>query len=165
MDSPLPPWITLFAAIAIFTVMFSLGLLLGPRQITAASRRRAVIGTILFAVVIPVPVLAVLYVKVLGITGPVAAGIVLMAISPGAPIALRRAIEVGGRAQFAPALHLAIVMLAVVTVPLSMVALDTILERDFTVTPLHIARQVFFAQLLPLGLGAGFRAVSPRAAA
>ena len=49
----------------------------------------------------------------------IALGIVLMAISPGAPVALRRALDAGGSREFAPALHLAIVMLAVVTVPAS----------------------------------------------
>jgi predicted Na+-dependent transporter len=165
VDSPLPGWIVLFAAVAIFAVMLSLGLLLGREQIVAAAERWLMVGAILFAVVIPVPALAVLYVKLLGITGPVAAGIVLMAISPGAPVALRRAIEVGGHARFAPALHLAIVVFAVFTVPLSILALAAFFDRNFTVTPLHIAGQVFFVQLLPLGLGAGLRAFAPRAAA
>lgn len=165
MESPLPSWITLFAAVTIFAVMLSLGLLLGREQIAAALHRRMVIAAILFAVVIPVPVLAVLFVKLLGLKGAVAAGIILMSISPGAPVALRRAIEVGRGAQFAPALHLAIVALAVITIPLSMAVLDAIFEKDFAVSPLHVARQVFFAQLLPLGLGAGFRALAPRAAA
>lgn len=165
MSSPLPFWFTLFAAAAIFAVMLSLGLMLGREQIAAALQRRTVIAAILFAVVVPVPALAVLIVKVLGLSGPVAAGVVLMSISPGAPVALRRAIEVGGHAQFAPALHLAIVMFAVVTIPLSVAILDVIFDKSFTVSPLLIARQVFFAQLLPLGLGALARAFLPAAAA
>jgi predicted Na+-dependent transporter len=165
VSSPLPFWFTLFAAAAIFAVMLSLGLMLGREQIAAALQRRTVIAAILFAVVVPVPALAVLLVKLLGLKGPVAAGIVLMSISPGAPVALRRAIDVGGHAQFAPALHLAIVMFAVVTVPLSVAILDVIFDKSFAVSPLLIARQVFFAQLLPLGLGALIRAFLPAAAA
>jgi len=165
MSPLLPAWFTLLAAAAVFSVMLSLGLLLGREQIAAALQRRMVIGAILFAVVIPVPALAVLFVKLLGLKGPVAAGIVLMAISPGAPVALRRAIDVGGHARFAPALHLAIVMLAVVTVPTSVLILDLIFQKDFAVSPLVIARQVFFAQLLPLGIGAAVRAFLPAAAA
>ena len=144
--------------------MLSLGLLLGREQLAAAWQRRLVISAILFAVVVPVPALAVLFVKLVGLKGPVAAGIVLMAISPGAPVALRRALEVGRHARFAPALHLAILLSAVVTVPLSVAAIDVIFGVELTVAPLHIARQVFFAQLLPLGLGAGIRAFFPRAA-
>ena len=145
--------------------MLSLGLMMGREQIAAALQRRVVLAALLFGVIVPVPVIAVLFVKAAGIKGAVAAGILLMAISPGAPIALRRAIEAGGHAVFAPVLHLAVVMLAVVTVPACLAILDVISAANFTVSPLDVARQVFFAQLLPLGLGAGFRAYRPAAAA
>lgn len=155
----------LFATAAVFVVMFALGLMLGREQFRAALQRRVVLAAVLFAVVVPVPALAVLALKLFGLTGPVAVGIVLMAISPGAPIALRRALDAGGDPAFAPALHLAIVMLAVLTVPATVMILDWIFARDFAVSPLHIGRQVFFAQLLPLALGAAVRAVRPVLAA
>jgi BASS family bile acid:Na+ symporter len=149
----------------VFVVMFALGLMLGREQLAAALQRRVVLAAVVFAVIVPVPALAVLAIKLFGLTGPVAVGIVLMAISPGAPVALRRALDAGGDRAFAPALHLSIVMLAVVTVPLTVAILDWIFAADFTVTPLHIGRQVFFAQLLPLALGATLRAVRPGVAA
>ncbi len=158
-------WIGLFATVTVFAVMFALGLLLGREQIDAALQRRVVLAAVVFAVVVPVPALAVLAVKALALKGPVAVGIVLMVISPGAPVALRRALDAGGSREFAPALHLAIVMLAVVTVPATVAILDWIFAADFTVTPLDIGRQVFLAQLLPLALGASLRAVRPAVAA
>ena len=158
-------WIGLFATAVVWIVMLALGLMLGREQIAAALQRRVVLAAVVFAVVVPVPALAVLVVKLFSIKGAVAAGIVLMSISPGAPVALRRALDAGGDRAFAPALHLAIVALAVVTVPLSVVILDWIFEKDFTVTPLHIGQQVFFAQLLPLALGAALRAWRPLIAA
>ena len=124
-----------------------------------------ILAAVIFAVVVPVPALAVLAVKLFGLSGPVAAGIVLMAISPGAPVALRRALDAGGDRAFAPALHLAIVALAVVTVPLTVAILDWIFAKDFEVSPFHIGSQVFFAQLLPMALGATLRAVRPALAA
>jgi BASS family bile acid:Na+ symporter len=139
--------------------------MLGREQIAAALRRRMVLAALVFAVIVPVPALAVLFVKLFGITGAVAAGILLMAISPGAPVALRRAIEAGGPSAFAPALHLSIVVSAVVTVPASLAILDAIYEKDFAITPLDVARQVFVAQLLPLGLGAALRVFRPAIAA
>lgn len=154
-------WIGLFATAVVWIVMFALGLMLGREQIAAAMQRRVILAAVIFAVVVPVPALAVLAVKLFGLTGPVAAGIVLMAISPGAPVALRRALDAGSDRAFAPALHLAIVALAVVTVPLTVAILDWIFAKDFEVTPFHIGRQVFFAQLLPMALGATLRAVRP----
>jgi BASS family bile acid:Na+ symporter len=158
-------WIGLFATVVVFTVMFSLGLMLGREQIAAALQRRVVLAAVIFAVIVPVPALAVLVLKAFAVKGPVAVGIVLMAISPGAPVALRRALDAGGDRAFAPALHLSIVMLAVVTVPVTVAILDWIFAADFAVTPLHIGRQVFFAQLLPMALGASMRALIPAVAA
>ena len=158
-------WIGLFATLTVFAVMFAIGLMLGREQVAAALERRVVLAAVVFAVVVPVPVVAVLALEAFALKGPVAVGIVLMAISPGAPVALRRALDAGGNREFAPALHLAIVMLAVVTVPASVAILDWIFAADFEVTPFHIGRQVFFAQLLPMALGASLRAVRPALAA
>ncbi len=145
--------------------MLSLGLLLGREHIAAALRRRVVLAAIVFAVFIPVPVLAVLWVKTADLGGAVAAGIVLMAISPGAPVALRRTLTAGGQTAFAPALHLAIVLLAVVTVPLSVWLLDALFGAAFRITPLQVAEQVGVAQLIPLGVGVAMRAWMPALAA
>ena len=158
-------WVAPFAGTAIFAVMLSLGLLLGREHLAAATQRRTVLAAILFSVVVPVPALAVLAVKLFGLKGPVAAGIVLMAISPGAPVALRRAIDAGGHPEFAPALHVAIVLAAVVTVPVSVTIMDAIFSVHAVLSPLDVARQVFVAQLLPLGIGAGLRRWRPSAAA
>jgi len=158
-------WIGLFATVTVFAIMFALGLMLGREQIEAALQRRVLLAAVVFAVVVPVPIIAVLGLKALALKGPVAVGIVLMAISPGAPVALRRALDAGGSREFAPALHLAIVMSSVLTIPATVVILDWIFATDFAVTPLHIGRQVFFAQLLPLALGAALNAVRPALAA
>jgi predicted Na+-dependent transporter len=165
VTASLVKWIYPLAAVTVFAVMFALGLLLEREQIIAALRRRMVLAAVLFAVVVPVPALAVIVVKLFGLRGAVAAGIVLMAISPGAPVALRRAIEAGGGRQFAPTLHLAIVMFAVVTVPVSVMVMSWIFSVRFAISPLDVARQVFFAQLLPLGMGAALRAWRPVMAA
>jgi BASS family bile acid:Na+ symporter len=158
-------WIGLFATVTVFAVMFAIGLMLGREQIAALMQRRAVLASAVFAVVVVVPALAVLALKAFDVRGPIAVGIVLMAISPGAPVALRRALDAGGSREFAPALHLVIVALAVLTVPASVAILDRIFSVEFEVTPLDIGRQVFFAQLIPLALGAMLRAVRPALAA
>ena len=161
MASPIPTWLALLVAASVFAVMFSLGLMLGREQIAAAVQRRVALAAALFAVVVPLPAIAVLVVKLFSLSGTVAGGILLMAISPGAPVALRRALEAGGEARFAPALHLAIVALAVLIVPASLAVLNEIFDKSFVVSPLDVARQVCFAQLLPLGLGAAARAWRP----
>jgi bile acid:Na+ symporter, BASS family len=157
-------WVGPCAAATVFVVMLSLGLLLRREQVAAALVRRNIIAAVLFAVVVPVPALAVVAVKLLGLKGAVAAGIVLMAVSPGAPVALRRALEAGSDRAFAPPLHLAIVILAVITVPVSVAIMDAIFSVSFVVSPLDVARQVFFSQLVPLTIGCTLRAWKPAAA-
>jgi len=164
ITTSIPPWLALLVAAVVFAVMFSLGLMLGREQIAAALRQRGVMAAALFAALFPVPVSALLCVMLLGIKGVAAAGILLMAISPGAPVALRRAIEAGRHSELAPPLHVSIVMLAIVTVPASLAILAAIYQQELRVSPLDVARQVFFAQLLPLGLGAALRAFRPRLA-
>jgi predicted Na+-dependent transporter len=115
----------------------------------------------LFAVLVAVPALAVLVVRALDLPRAVQMGIVLMAISPGAPMALRRSIGAGGHRAFAPALQIMVSLLAVVSMPLSIAALVARYAGDATVAPGDVAIQVFKAQLLPLGLGMLARRLAP----
>jgi len=52
-----------------------------------------------------------------------------------------------------PALQIVVAALAVLSMPLSIAAFDEYYGSTATVDPLLLARQVFMAQLLPLGLG------------
>ena len=61
-----------------------------------------------------------------------------MAISPGAPVALRRSLGAGGHRSFAPALQIAVALLAVVSMPLSIAALDEYYGGQATVDPRHL---------------------------
>ncbi len=158
-------WIAWVAPLAVFSVMLSLGLMLTVGQIVATLRRPLVVLAVVFAAVVPLPLLAVAAVSWLDLAGPVAQGILLMSIAPGAPVALRRAIEAGSPPHFAPTLHLAIVLTAVLSVPACVWVLDRVYGAHFEVSPLAIGRQVLVAQLLPLALGAAFRARLPLAAA
>ena len=162
MNPPIPlQWVGLIALPTLFTVMFAIGLVLGPAQLAAAMTRRNILLAVLFAAVVPLPVVTVVAIEVFELRGPIGLGLLLMAISPGAPFALRKAIGAGADRAFAPALHIAIVALAVVTVPLSVAILDVIFSAKFDVTYRQIGRQVFFAQLLPLLLGALVRYLNP----
>ena len=128
IDGPIPGWIlSIVAASTLFVVMFDLGLAIVPGEFRWVLRHPALLIKALFSV--------------------------LMAISPGAPVALRRSLGAGGHRSFAPALQIAVAILAVVSMPLSIAALDEYYGTRAVIAPQHLARQVFFAQLLPLALG------------
>lgn len=72
----------LVAIVTVFVTMITLGLLVESEALAVSLRRRILPTALLLAVVVPVPALAVMDVKALDLRGPVAAGIILMAISP-----------------------------------------------------------------------------------
>ncbi|HXX84437.1 MAG TPA: hypothetical protein VEN29_10675 [Casimicrobiaceae bacterium] len=151
---PVPDWLLSAAAVAtVFTVMFDLGLALVPGEFRWVGERPGLMLKGLFSVLVAVPALAWIVVRALDLPRAAEIGIVLMAISPGAPVALRRALGAGGHQAFAPALQIAVAALAVVSMPLSLEAFDQYYGGHATAAPLELARQVFIAQLLPLSLG------------
>ncbi len=154
IEGPVPGWmLSLIAAATLFAVMFDLGLAIVPGEFRWVVQRPMLLLKALFAVLVAVPVLALVVTWAVDLPRPVEIGIVLMAISPGAPVALRRSMGAGGHRTFAPALQIAVALLAVVSMPLSIAVLNEYYSGQAVVDPLHLARQVFFAQLLPLALG------------
>ena len=149
------------AAAAIFVVMLSLGLAIPPERLGYLWRKPLPLARGALSVLVLVPLLALAVVQLVDLPMPAKVGIMAMAISPGAPIALRRSLDAGAHGAFAPCLQIVVVTLAIGTIPLSVEALDILFFGDARADALAIARQVFFAQLLPLGLGIGLRMARP----
>ena len=158
-------FLTIAAAATLFTVMFDLGLGIVPGEFRWVWRHPVLIAKALFSVLVAVPALALLVTRMVDFTRPVEIGIVLMAISPGAPVALRRSLDAGGHGSFAPALQILLAILAVVSMPLWIAALNVFYAGRASIEPEELARQVFVAQLLPLSLGMLARKVFPAYAA
>jgi len=156
---------TVVAAATVFTIMFVLGLGLVPREFRWVWGHPTLIAKGLFSVLVAVPALALLVTRVFDLARPAEIGIVLMAISPGAPVALRRSLGAGAHRSFAPALQILVAALAVVSMPLSIALLNEVYAGHASIDPRHLARQVFMAQLLPLGLGMMIRHFFPIRAA
>lgn len=149
-----PEWLLSSVAVAtLFTIMFDLGLAILPGELRWIAQRPGLMLKSVFAVLVAVPALAWLVAQVLDLPRSAEVGIMLMAISPGAPIALRRTLDAGGHQSFATALQISVAVLAIVSMPLWIAALDEYYGASATAAPQHLARQVFIVQLLPLGLG------------
>ena len=152
--SLIPEWVLSAAVVAtVFTVMFDIGLAIVPGEFRWVWQRPGLMAKALFSILIAVPALALVIARALELPRAAEVGIVLMAISPGAPVALRRSLGAGAHRSFAPALQIVVAVLAVVSMPLSIAALDAIYGAAATIAPWHLAKQVFTLQLLPLGLG------------
>ncbi len=154
----IPEWALALVAVAtIFTLMFQLGISVAPGEYRSAWRAPGLMVRGLFASLVAVPVVVFVVARAFGLPRPAEIGLVLMAISPGAPVALRRALDAGADRAFGPALQVAVAVLATVSMPLSIAAFDEVYGGSASVAPWHLARQVFLAQLLPLGLGMAAR--------
>ena len=161
------PWpvFALIATATVFTVMFAIGVSMDVRDLRWALSQPALVVRSLFAVLVVVPLLAIVVAQSIGISFEAQIGVALMAISPGAPVALRRSLEAGGHHSFAAVLQLLIASLAVVTMPLSVAALNAFHGTHGEVSVAVVLKQVLIAQLIPLGLGLMTRRLWPAAAA
>ncbi len=161
-----PEWLLSAVAVAtLFTIMFDLGLAIVSGEFRWVAQRPGLMLKGLFSVLVAMPALAWLVARALDLPRPAEVGIMLMAISPGAPVALRRSLGAGGHRSFAPVLQIAVAALAVLSMPLWIAAFDEYYGASATAAPQHLARQVFTAQLLPLSLGMLVRHFAPVRAA
>jgi BASS family bile acid:Na+ symporter len=166
-DSGFLPW-SMFSAIAlvtVFTVMFAIGLAIEAGELRWTLGQPALVARALMSVLVLMPVVAVMIGRVTGLSREAEIAVALMAISPGAPVALRRSMDAGGHHSFAAALQLLIASLAIVTMPLWVIGMNAIHGTHGDVSVRVVAQQVLIAQLIPLALGFMLRRVWPHLAA
>jgi len=159
-----PDWLLSIAAAAtLLVVMFDLGIAIVPIEARWVIARPALMARALFSVLIAVPALVWMTARAFDVPRGAEIGMMLMAIAPGAPVALRRSLDAGGHRAFAPALQILVAFAAIVSMPLWIAALDHYYAGEASIDPRQLARQVLFAQLLPLGLGMTARWLAPQA--
>ena len=158
ISGPVPEWLlSAVAAATLFTVMFDIGLAIVLAEFRVLVRQPLLLPRAIFAVVVAVPAIAWVVARALDLPRNAEIGVMLMAIAPGAPVALRRSLDAGGHRHFAPALQISVAVLSVASMPLFIAALNEYYAGHATIDPRQLARQVFVAQLLPLGLGMAAR--------
>lgn len=139
----------------VLSTMFSMGVKLSVRQLINALHKRRLLANSLAVNLVVVPIIAYLLVRTVSVETGFAAGIVLLAVSPGAPFGPKLAEISDSDVAFASGLMAILCMLSVVTIPVSLLLL---LPGDVAVDPFAIGRMVLGIQLVPLlfGLGMSF---------
>jgi BASS family bile acid:Na+ symporter len=160
-----PDWLlSTMAAATLFTIMVDLGIAIVPLEFRWALARPGLMLKALFSAVICVPAIVWVVARAFDVPRPAEIGMMLMAVAPGAPVALRRSLDAGGHRAFAPALQITMAVGVIVTMPLWVAGFAVYYGSDASIDPRELARQVFVAQLLPLALGMALRRFAPRLA-
>lgn len=163
INGPVPNWLfSGLIALTLWVVMFHLGMAIIASEFRRVLARPGLLLKGLFAVLIVVPALALAIAKNFDLGRSAEIGIVLMSVSPGAPIALRRSIKAGGDLSYASALQILVSLLVVFSMPAWVWALDRVYDVQAEIAPWHLAKQVFLAQLLPLCIGIALRYAAPQ---
>jgi BASS family bile acid:Na+ symporter len=125
--------------------------------------RNPVLWRALVAAVLGVPLLAILVAATLPL-GPAARGvIVLMAISPGAPMLMNKAHK-SGNVALAVTLALVLTLAALVSVPVEIAVLNRLFPVDLHASSAELLRRLVPKLLLPLVLGFVVRGAWPTVA-
>ncbi len=141
------------AIVVLVSLMLAAGMQCDRERLIAALKNRWLVGRALLANFVIVPLIAVVTVRVFQLSMPVATGILLMAIAPGAPFLTRSGgSKTGGSLGFAVALAFLMPALSILTIPVTAgIVLPPGAEAQLPWVPFVVKLVVL--QLIPLMIG------------
>jgi bile acid:Na+ symporter, BASS family len=149
--------LTLAFQVAIIGTVFGFGLKSTPDDLRYLMRRPGLLVRSVLAVLVVMPVLAILLVKAFDFRQAVEVVLVALAISPVPPLLPQKESKAGGRRSYGLGVMLFLGLLAIVVIPLVAEILERVFSRPFGVDSGAIARIVLIAVLLPLVAGMAVR--------
>ena len=109
-------WLLVLVTLTVFTLMLCIGINQSLVQLFSVWRRLDVLPRALLAAIILVPAVVLLLEAAFDLSPEVAAGLVLLAASPGAPMTTKRAHMAAADTDYVSSLQLALALLAVVVI-------------------------------------------------
>src|SRR5215475_13999443 len=109
--------IAILAIAAVFTSMFAQGLRLTPQRLLLEMPKFSLVARCLAVALVAVPILAIGLGESLHLGHAAYIGLLLVGVSPGAPLALRRSHDADAHASFAMVLQVVVAILAIFAVP------------------------------------------------
>ncbi|OKH39772.1 hypothetical protein NIES2119_05875 [[Phormidium ambiguum] IAM M-71] len=153
-----------YAKLTLFALMFSMGIHWTFEDVVWLWKQPSLLLRSLFSVFVAVPLFAILALFIPGLTVPERIGIGAMIACPGAPMIPFKSIKAGGNVKFVASLQFAVCVLAIFSIPLIAVILAQFYPNQAWLSPDEIAKQIFFAQVLPMGLGVLLAQYAPKVA-
>jgi BASS family bile acid:Na+ symporter len=146
---------------SIFSTVLAVGLNAGVEDATYVLRRPLLLLRSLLAIAVIVPAFAALLVAVLPLEPVVKIGIVLMAVSPLAPLVPAKEIRAGARKSYVDGLIVAIAVLSIMLVPATVALLAKAFDKHYAIAPAAVARLMVISLLAPFAIGMTVRALWP----
>ncbi|MFI0401811.1 MAG: transporter [Cyanobium sp.] len=158
--------LVLLIKISLITLMVGLGLGLQLDDLKELRHRPWLILRVLLGSCVLVPLAALLLLKLpftMQMSPGARFGIALMALSPSAPLTLRKAQLQGGNRHLAALLQVAAALLAILSIPLLTDVFRASYHVDgWDIEPQTVASQVALVQVLPLTIGLVLRQLFPQ---
>lgn len=155
--------ISIFLPLAMVVLMASLGLRLRLADLAATARAPRALGTGLGVQLLGLPLAAFLITLALGLPAPLAAGVMLVAASPGGVSSNYIAHLARGKVALSVAMTLATSLAAPLTLPLVLAAAGATAPAPAAL--LRISLGMTLVAVAPLALGMAFAHFAPRLAA
>jgi BASS family bile acid:Na+ symporter len=149
-------------SVTVFTLMLTIGVNQSLEKLLSLWEQPAELARALVAVVVLVPLGVVVLLLIFDLPAGTAAGLVLLAAAPGAPLTTKRSQSAGADLGYVSSVQLAMALLAVIVTPLILGVFYAIFELDIErVSPFTVARQVVYVTFLPVVIGIFLRRFAP----
>jgi len=138
---------------ALCLIIAGIGLQARARDVLAAMRNTNLVLKGLLAVNIVVPIVALIICSILPINPFVRAGIVIMAVSPMAPLVQMKMLKGGLDRSHTIGLYVALILSAILFVPATVALLSALYPGEASISVAAVAKMVAITTLLPVAVG------------
>lgn len=146
--------VALALKISIFAIVFSIGMSARPGDFTGVLRHPGRLVRSLLAMIVVMPLLAVLLVSIFDLPRPVGVMLIALALAPVPPILPGKQAKAGGDAAYAVRLLAAAGLVAIVTIPVELELIQLAFGKRLGAPPGLVAGLVATSILAPLLAGA-----------
>jgi len=153
--------ITKAAKLTLFVLMLGMGLNLTIREVSYLRAKPGLLLRALLASFVLVPIVAIVVAQIFPLPAPVRIGIMLMAITPGAPLIYQKVSKMKWNSALAASYQVIVSFLVIVFLPFITLLFGYLYPNEGVITPLQVFKQVLSVQFIPLAIGLGFRAGIP----
>lgn len=151
--------------VSIVAIVFALGLNARPKDLLHLVRHPALAARSALAIMLVMPIVAVLLVKFVGLSAPVAIMLIALSLAPTPPILPRKQLKAGGDASYAISLLATMGLVSILWIPLALELIQRVLGVPLDIAAPKVASVVAVTILVPLLVGIALAFFAPPLAA